>query len=154
MRDVQQVLDQITGNTSQDLSLDQLRGDVECYRNKPLLIEFDDMPTSMSGYVIPLEDVDLICTNPTLDDLLRQFAILHEMAHLLLYHVPRSIDGPTSTYIDFIRRRDLQHAIRSQIGAFDQPTEDEAEALATLLFDRISKAEGSVPLFSRRLFSY
>jgi hypothetical protein len=155
MCDVQQVFIQLTANGNAELTFDRLREDVECYRNKPLLIEVDTMPVSMSGYVVGLKDVDLICTNPDLDDLLTSLTILHELAHLRLNHVPKLSNGPsTPTYDEFIRHRDPKYAfLRSHSNGFEDVTEGDAELLATLLLEYMLNGVSSMPGLTRNFYS-
>lgn len=152
--DVQRVLHTLTHNTSEPFTFDRLRGDIECRRNKPLLIETDAMPLRMSGYVVALQDVDLVCTRRGMNVLLTRTTTLHEMSHLLLDHLPLLTNGAaTPSYAEFIQKRDFQAALyRDPCNAYASPHEYAAEALATLLYERILTEEQAIPPFLRSLY--
>jgi len=154
MCDVQDVLNRHISDTGEELTFNRLRGDVECCRNKPMLIEIDTMPVGMSGYVVSLRDVDLICINPDLDEILRQIVTLHEMSHLLLDHVMDHIDdGSVPTYDEFKRNRDVQSIMcREYNDAYDTATEQNAESLARALLRSILRRRDTTPSFARDLY--
>ncbi|MBA3947090.1 MAG: hypothetical protein H0X37_21330 [Herpetosiphonaceae bacterium] len=139
MQDIQHIIDRLVGDGSEGLTFERVRGDIECARNKPLLIETDVMPISMTGYIIALQDVDLICTRRGMTVLRTQFVILHELGHMLLGHISRlTKEAPTCTYDEFIKHRNLKYAVhRSYTNMYTSPPERAAETLATALFEKI-----------------
>lgn len=126
---------------------------VEVIRNKPLIIEADAMPLGLTGYCIPLSDVDLICYRERSRDmdLLSQ---LHEIGHILLGH----IDSPSNmpAYSNFIREKErIAHSpsvIKYRGMQFDDPEEHDAEALATLLLGLILHTESELSPVARELY--
>lgn len=126
---------------------------VELHRGKPLRIEEDVMPVGMTGYCIALHDVDLVCTRSHLDEVLKRSAQLHEIAHLLLGHLPQLSYGETTpSYETFLKRRDLRQAVfRTHINAYLAPEEWSAETLGTLLLECIMREELSIPHIARSL---
>jgi hypothetical protein len=151
--DVERVFATITHTYGATFSLSDIIRLIEHQRGKPLRVEDDRMPVGMTAYCIALQDVDLICTRARMDPLLRRVAQLHEMAHLLLGHVPQLPYGSqTATYAEFVRRRALEDAGQhARLAAYDAPREHAAETLATLLLDGIRQHELSVPPIARLL---
>lgn len=129
---------------------------IEISRGKPLRIEQDSMPLKMSGYCIALHDVDLVCTRAGADPVQQQATLLHELAHLLLGHVPHLSGGPsTPTYAVFKRNRDKRTAsCRDHTTAYEAPQEYAAEALATLLADSITRHARKIPQFAKDFYGY
>ncbi|GAC1554657.1 MAG: hypothetical protein NVS2B7_30640 [Herpetosiphon sp.] len=119
--------------------------------NQPLRIETDRMPVGLTGYIISLQDCDLICTRSGLDPVRRLSVTLHEVAHLLLGHVAlHQGQRSVATYAEFIRAHDLTHAAcRGDRQHRNDRREQLAEALATMLMEIITDGE---MLFARDLF--
>jgi len=134
-------------------SLNDLVELTELQRGKPLQIEQDTMPIAMTGYCLALQDVDLICTRAGLDDVLLQATRLHEIAHLLLGHVPLLSNGSaTPAYAVFRSRRDLHHALhRSSSLLCTSQQEKAAEVLATFFGHGLSQEAASPPRLARDL---
>jgi hypothetical protein len=151
--DVERVFTGITHTYGVAFSFPAIITLIECQRGKPLRLEQDWMPVGMTGYCIALQDADLICTRTGMVPLLRQVAQLHEMAHLLLGHVPQLPFGSqTATYAEFARHRALEGTLHhARLAAYDTPREQAAETLATLLLDGIRKYEETVPTVARLL---
>ncbi len=125
----------------------------ELCRGKPLLVEQDAMPIAMTGYCVALLDVDLICTRTGLDSVLTHATCLHEIAHLLLGHIPITLDGPsTPDYSTFLHHRNIASVVK-RLYADQRSTQHEleAETLATLLVDCIAKDQQSAPQLARCL---
>lgn len=120
---------------------------IETLRNKRLHFEQERTPLAIAGYCVALQDVDLIVTRMGMDEILTQTVKLHEIAHLLLRHVPRFSDGPsTPTYKQFQYRRAPKHSVyRAHSTMYDDHREQDAETLATLLLDCINREETSPP---------
>lgn len=112
------------------------------------------MPVPMTGYCLALQDMDLICTRPGMDDILTRSVQLHEIAHLLLGHLPTLSQGDaTLAYAAFRRQRDLGNALwRSLVDAYEAPHERAAETLGTLLLECILRDEIVVPRLARDLY--
>lgn len=130
-------------------SLRQLVRYVESWRQKILHIEPDVMPPGMTGYCVALLDLDLICVRSDLDAVLERISILHELAHFLLGHIEQFSKGEkTPSYRSFIQRRDQETLIYRK-RFFDAlhyvDREQDAEALATLLFECIQRYENDLP---------
>lgn len=121
----------------------------EAMRSKRLVIEYDIMPTAMSGYCIALQDADFICTRVGLDPILTDAACFHEIAHLLLGHIPHLSNGPTTpSYDTFIRSRNAYRTdILCRLGNHTSMHETDAEILATLFFHCIKKERNTAPSF-------
>ena len=152
--DVNRVFELTHGVLSDTFSFDALVDFTALCRNKPLRIEEESLPVSITGYCIALQDVDLICTRHSLDAILVATARLHEIAHLLLGHIPAlSMGETTPSYASFKRHRDLRHALhRSHTSAYEHPHERAAETLATLLLQCIFREQRSIPLLARELY--
>ena len=140
-------------------SLDNIIGYVERWRQKPIRIENDQMPPDMTGYTISLLDCDLICKCPWLDALLERRTILHELAHLILNHIPpQPKDTKATLYATFIRRRDRYNSVahclyRQRIyeATTRNPQEQDAELLAILISKGIRRYEMQTPIIARML---
>ena len=139
--------------------LDSVVGYAERWRQKPIRIENDQMPPGMTGYTVSLLDCDLICKCPGLDALLEQRTVLHELAHLILYHIPsQPKETKVIPYATFIKRRDRSdsaaHCLyRQRIYAATtrNPQEQDAEVLAILINKGIRRYEMQTPLIARML---
>jgi hypothetical protein len=119
---------------------------VEKCRQKTLYFEPDTMPAPMTGYCIALRDVDLICVHPYLDSVLTMVVKLHELAHLLLNHLPKWADGTkTPSYSSFVNYRDHFHSSLHYRIRQESAKEQAAEVLATLLFARLHTSRAHCP---------
>lgn len=152
--DVQRTFGTITQMLGDTFSLASLVMLTELWRGKTLRIEEDEMPAGMSGYCVALQDVDLICVRKGMDSILVRSVQLHEIAHLLLGHLPRLSSGSTTpTYSVFTQRRDLDAALnRSHVLAYAELHELAAETLGTLLFECILREETTMPALARNLY--
>jgi hypothetical protein len=152
--DVQRAFNTVVQALGDTFSFSALINFIELYRNKPLRIEEDAMPVPMTGYCLALQDMDLICTRPGMDDILTRSVQLHEIAHLLLGHLPTLSQGDaTLAYAAFRRQRDLGNALwRSLVDAYEAPHERAAETLGTLLLECILRDEIVVPRLARDLY--
>lgn len=152
--DVQRMFRAITTVLGDTFAFAALVTLTELWRGKPLRIEDDVMPAAMSGYCVALQDVDLICVRQGLDPILRRSVQLHEIAHLLLGHLPQMSSGLTTPpYRVFVQRRDLSAALqRAYVGAYAEPDEHAAETLGTLLFECLLREERAMPAPARGLY--
>lgn len=91
----------------EEFSLTTLCDLVQLWRGKALRIETDQLDPGTTGCCLALQDVDLIYTQRGIDSILMQIAILHEIAHLILGHVPLLANGEgTPAYDVFVQRRE------------------------------------------------
>lgn len=152
--EVDHVFNAVTTVIGDTFSLDALVMFTELWRRKPLRIEADTMPVAMSGYCVALQDVDLICIREGMDSILSRSVQLHEIAHLLLGHLPPLSSGAaTSSYSVFKQRRDLHTTLnRSYVDAYAELHERAAETLGTLLLECILREETAVPRYARNLY--
>lgn len=143
---VQNALHLIVTHLGKTFSLQELILFTAGCRGKKLLFEQKKVPVAITGYCLALQDVDLIVTRAGMDEILSRATELHEMAHLLLRHLPALSYGPaTPTYAAF---RDFEHPRHGTVhrdGGYDDPREQDAELLATLLLDCITRKESSLP---------
>jgi hypothetical protein len=144
--DVHRTYNLVVGHLGRAFSFEALTLLIEILRKKSLRFEQERTSLAITGFCVALQDVDLIVTRIGLDEILTQTAKLHEIAHLLLRHVPRFSDGPsTSTYEEFRHLRAPKHNVyRAHSNMYDDHREQDAEILATLLLDCINR-EGTSP---------
>jgi hypothetical protein len=146
-------------------------------RTRKLIIEPDTMPLWLTGYCIPLADVDLVCYRERGDQRMNIPPQLHELSHLLLGHLDKPEVDDMPTYAAFIKERTrlqsrlsrvsprdprvneptklarlLLSAIQCRGMCFDDPKERDAETLATLLLGIISRSETSMPVVAQELY--
>ncbi len=145
--DINAIFHETVGKQRDGLTFQRLRGNIEYRRNKALLIETDTMPPGMNGYVVSLQNVDLICINPDLDDVLAQMTTFHEIGHLALGHLKETL----LLYDEFLRNRDLQHAIMKGTN-FHDPREQDAEDIGTLFLEAVLMTDNKMPTFARILY--
>jgi len=140
---------------SDTFSFDALADFASLCRKKPLRIEDEVLPVAITGYCIALRDVDLICTRRGLDAILMGAARLHEIAHLLLGHIPSlSMGDATPSYEEFVHHRNMDPAFyRAHISAYELPSEYAAETLATLLLKCTFREQHSMPRLVREFYS-
>jgi len=151
--EVRRVFDLLRGVLSDTFSFDALANFTALYRKKPLRIEEAVLPVAITGYCIALRDVDLICTRQGLDAILVVTVRLHEIAHLLLGHIPFRSDATTLSYATFVPHRDLSSSqYRVQTFAYDLPAECAAETLATLLLKCIFREQATLPSLARKVY--
>ncbi|MBV9615230.1 MAG: hypothetical protein JO031_07230 [Ktedonobacteraceae bacterium] len=123
-------------------------------RGKKLLLEQQKIPIAISGYCLALKDVDLIVTRQGMDEILTDATILHEIAHLLLRHIPAHSNGPTTpTYATF-RAHEQNQPIMYRNNRYDDPQEQDAEMLATLLLDCITHTGSSLSEVARDIHGW
>lgn len=144
---VVQVLSDVSRLLGKSFPFEALCDRVSNWRdNHPIRIEVDrKMPKEVSGYIVPLADCDLICVRPGVDDIAWLGIALHELAHLMLAHVPLCKGHPEIvTYKQFIRRRDFTVAYcrgGDSDGKMTWQNEQEAEILAAVLLRLVSEGE-------------
>ncbi len=145
--EVQRTYHRIFAHLGRAFSFEELTLLTEGCRVKRLRFEQERTPLAITGCCVALQDVDLIITRMGMDEILTQTAKLHEIAHLLLGHVPRFSDGSsTPTWEEFQHRRESKNIVyRTHRTIYDDPREQDAETLATLLLDCISRKETVVP---------
>jgi hypothetical protein len=153
--EVHHVFDLTRAVLSDTFSFNALADFTALCRKKPLRIEEETLPVAITGYCVALQDTDLICTRRGLDAILTITARLHEIAHLLLGHIPAlSMGAATSTYAAFMHHRDLSSVLyRAHASAYEVPCEYAAETLATLLLKCIFREQHSMPQLARELYS-
>jgi len=129
------------------------------YRKKELLIERIPMPADQGGECRALLDTDLIRLEEDLDEAQRHMVLLHEISHLFLNHIMQA----PQTLSQFLSDSELSPVLyRHNDSECDKETEgegnsslhqieQEAEALATLLYVRIFMAKTLVPLSARSI---
>ncbi|HEY7414492.1 MAG TPA: hypothetical protein VH593_04815 [Ktedonobacteraceae bacterium] len=151
---VRSAFQQIVKQLGQTFSWQDLTLLTASCRGKPLQFEQRDIPVAITGYCLALRDVDLIVTRAGMDDVLTWTAKLHEMAHLLLRHLPDCSYGPlTPTYTAF-RKAEHRQGIVYRASEYDDPQERDAELLATLLLDCITQYETSLPKVARDIYGW
>ena len=153
--EVHRVFDLARGVLSDTFSFNALADFTALCRKKPLRIEEETLPVAITGYCVALRDVDLICTRRGLDAILVVTARLHEIAHLLLGHIPSfSMGDATPSYAAFVHHRDLRSVFyRAHASAYESPSEYAAETLATLLLKCTFREQNSMPQLARELYS-
>lgn len=135
--EVKRVFRLIVGTLGRSFSFEELILFTAACRGKALRFEQNPLPIALSGYCLALQDVDLIVTRKGLDSILLQAVKLHEMAHLLLRHLPAFSNGPTTpTYAAFVSHEQPQPLLWRN-SSYNDPQEQDAELLATLLLDCI-----------------
>jgi hypothetical protein len=129
------------------------------YRKKDLLIERVRMPADQEGECRALLDTDLIRLEEDLDEAQKHMVLLHEISHLFLDHI---VQAP-QTLSQFLSESDLSPVLyRNNDSECAKETdgegdlslhhiEQEAEALATLLYVRIFMTKTLVPLSARSI---
>lgn len=129
------------------------------YRKKDLLIERIPMPADQGGECRALLDTDLIRLEEDLDEAQKHMVLLHEISHLFLDHIMQA----PQTLSQFLSDSELSPVLyRHNDSECDKETEDEgtfslhhieqeAEALATLLYVRIFMTKTLVPLSARSI---
>ena len=142
----------VTHEIGNHFALTHLIGYTERWRQKMLRIEADQMPPEMTAYAVSLADCDLVCTHPALSTTQRQVAILHEIAHLIRFDIPRVPPSDKLTYQLFIQRRDrhrdtltdpIIHRRSRFFNRADDPREASAERLARMFMHCIVTYEAS-----------
>jgi hypothetical protein len=152
--EVKRVFELIVRHLGRTFSLDELILFAAGCRGKSLLFEQKPMPVALSGYCLALKDVDLIVTRKNLDGILTQAVKLHEIAHLLLRHLPALSDGPaTPTYAAF-QSHEPSRSLVSRNLSYDDPREQDAELLATLLLDCISRQGDAFSEVARDIYGW
>ncbi len=143
---VQNVLHLIMTHLGRTFSLQELILFTAGCRGKKILFERKKVPVAITGYCLALQDVDLIVTRAGMDEILSRATELHEIAHLLLRHLPSLSYGPaTPTYAAFRDFANPPDGTFHRDNRYDDPREQDAELLATLLLDCIARKEGSSP---------
>jgi hypothetical protein len=129
------------------------------YRKKELLIERIPMPADQGGECRALLDTDLIRLEEDLDEAQKHMVLLHEISHLFLDHIMQA----PQTLSQFMSDSKISPVLyRNNDSGGDKETEgevkfslhhieQEAEALATLLYVRIFMAKTLVPLSARSI---
>lgn len=152
---VQNVLHLVMTHLGRTFSLQELILFTAGCRGKKILFEQKSIPVAITGYCLALQDLDLIVTRAGMDDILSRATQLHEIAHLLLRHLPSLSFGlSTPTYAAF---RDFEyplHGIVHRDGGYDDPREQDAELLATLLLDCITRKESSLSEIARDIHGW
>jgi hypothetical protein len=153
---VQPVFELITHRLGEHFAFHDLTQLIEAGRAKPLRIE--ERPLYLAGttgYCFPLQDVDVIVVRAGLDPPRSLMVRLHECSHFLLRHIPRS---STISYREYCDRPELLLKVyRIQRAMYDEPKEQAAETLGTLLAERIlqhdaQQHEKSTPALIVELF--
>jgi hypothetical protein len=141
--DVQYVFSLITRFLGDEFSLNEILSFVGQCRGKRVILQEQSLPVGSTGYCFAFQDVDLIVVRQGLDQPRYLVACLHECAHFLLRHIPRTSAGPTTaTFTDFLNSGGVCRGVyRSQTTAYDEQQERDAEILATLLIACIEEDE-------------
>lgn len=152
--EVQRVFALIVRHLGNTFSLDELILFTAGCRGKPLVVEQKAMPVALSGCCLALQDVDLIVTRRNLDDILTRAVTLHEIAHLLLRHLPVLSDGPaTPPYAAFHLPYPAPALVARHL-SYDDPREQDAELLATLLLDCVSRQGTAFSELARDIYGW
>jgi hypothetical protein len=129
------------------------------YRKKDLLIERIPMPADQEGECRALLDTDLIRLEEDLDEAQKYMVLLHEISHLFLDHIMQA----PQTLSQFMSESEVSPVLyRNNDIECDKETEvegnlslhhieQEAEALATLLYVRIFMTKTLIPLSARSI---
>lgn len=122
---------------------------VEGLRGVPLRIENEPavprggkrLLARMTGACLALRDEDFVLVRTGLDPLSEDAGVLHEIAHLLLNHVPRPSDPSSVPSYAELRAGTaaIASVFRALASPYGDPREREAETLATLLLDLIRR---------------
>ena len=132
-------------------SFDDLKLVTEVERGKSLHFEKERLPLSLLGFVKAFTDRDLIVIRAGMDETLTQVATLHEMAHLLLNHP----SAPTQTYEEWAQDgRKHESDIKRTYNNEDLCQENDAEALATLLYQCILRKETVLPEAAKDIYGW
>ncbi len=129
------------------------------YRKKDLLIERIPMPADQGGECRALLDTDLIRLEEDLDEAQRHMVLLHEISHLFLDHImqaPQTLSQflSDSELSPVLYRHNDSECAKETEGEGNSALhhiEQEAEALATLLYVRIFMTKTLVPLSARSI---
>lgn len=150
---VQRVFRLVVRHLGETFSLQDLTLFVASSRGKPLYFEQQRTPMAISGYCLALQDIDLIVTRIGMDEFLARATQLHEIAHLLLRHLPLHSEGTeTPTYEEF--QRAWNSRMLSRDNQYDDPQEQDAETLATLLMQCIERQEASLPEVAKDIYGW
>lgn len=139
-------------HVSRPLVIDELRGALEDHRGKPIdLVSTTELPPrSAFAFTGSTESFDVVMYDARLVGLHRDLVILHEFAHMLLEHQPAAVDhsyrSPLVEQFQTIspealaevlgehpRRRQRWPRKATRPSLYDDPTEWEAEMMATIL---------------------
>lgn len=139
-------------DVSRPLVIDELRGALEDHRGKPIdLVPTTELPPrSAFAFTGSTASFDVVMYDARLAGLHRDLVILHEFAHMLLGHQPAAVDhssrSPLVEQFETIgpealaevlgeqpRRRQRWSKKPTQPSLYDDPTEWEAETMATIL---------------------
>jgi hypothetical protein len=121
-------------------------------RGRPIRIS--PMPPDVTagnpcGGWIPLPATDVILVEERTSQVHREQIILHELAHMLCAHA--ELRGVPDRLISGLLAGQLSHlspaAIQGMLArsSYDEPAEEEAELVATLLADRIAELRSTPP---------
>lgn len=141
--DVQYVFSLITRFLGDEFSLNEILSFVGQCRGKRVVMQEQPLPVGSTGYCFAFQDVDLIVVRQGLEHTRYIVACLHECAHFLLNHIPKTSAGPaTATFSEFVKSGEVcQGVYRSQATAYDEQQEHDAEILATMLIACIERNE-------------
>ena len=151
--DVAQAYQHITTLFGPSFTITDVIRYIEAIRHQEIRIEQRPMPMDISGYCLPLRDMDLVCIRHGLDQQRTVAACLHELAHLLLGHIicykdvtNRPSYAELHEYGHHHRLLDLDGLPRS---VYDSTYEVAAETLATLLITGIQRHTHTPPHLAR-----
>ncbi len=154
---VAQLRQQLTAALGAAFTLDALLHYVAQQREKSIIIvERQDLPTSITGFCVAVQDADLILLHQHLDALLRMMSILHELAHLLFGDVPRFTPGfERISAAKFQQLPDVLPDI-TRTTIYSEQAEHNAEMLATLLAEQLLKPSvgGEIPALVSDVFPF
>lgn len=129
-------------------------------RGKPLRLVQRPLRPGLTAFCIALSDADLVCVCADAEEPLAQHSIFHELAHLLLGHLPLvSMPQPSADFLalssqelDLLYRqhRALCHggadiSITDQESAFTTPQEHAADLLATYIGEYLDHCATTIP---------
>lgn len=103
-----------------------------------------EVPDFPSALWIPFEEADLFFVDETMTTTHGVVSVLHECGHMLLQHTPRVPDDSSWTRV-------LKHTAAEGAVAYlarnlyDEPEENDADTVATILASRITRTTPSAP---------
>jgi hypothetical protein len=151
VQDALQTLVEFIGEkfTSEDLDLY-----ISARRGKQLHILEHRLDPATSACCVALEDADVIFIRAGLSLRDHLNAYLHECSHFLLRHIPHVTEGAEGwTFESLMEKIDFQHVVRRN-SIYDDPQEEAAEILATVMLELISNTEAAIPQTVLSMYGY
>jgi len=170
--DVHHIFREVTRFLDETFSFADLVEFIEQHRGHELCFETCPIPLLLSptitAFIVPLRDCDLICTRVGLDVERKAQAQLHEMGHLLSGDIDLCKDvSSVPTKAEFLQNTTLRDCYIQRLvfrqgtlyaegerTAYDLLHEQQIETLATLLKERIEQYHLLMPPTVQLLYGY